>query len=163
MADIKHIITKRPNGTLRVQTDTSGWKHKTDQSFKNDCDVNLIMARFLKGQPITHLRNGQGAYADVSQIPDLSEALNTVTKAQEAFNSLPAQIRKRFGNSPVNMVEFMSDPNNYKEAADLGLLTLKPIKLSDASHAPKPPVGNKTSKKTQSKGSKNDDDSNDDE
>lgn len=165
---MKKIISVRSNGTRRVLYDFSGEKSMTDKSFAKDCDVNLIMARFLKGQQITHLAKNPGKYADVSEIPDLSTALNTVTKAQEAFNDLPAQVRKRFGNSPVAMVEFMSDPKNYAEAEKLGLLKLtpSPSSLGPALQAETKPSGRgspQTTKKTSKKQTPNDDDLNDDD
>lgn len=63
----------------------------------------------------------QGQFADVSEIPDLLEAIKTVTSAQQTFDELPAELRRKFGNSPVNMVEYLQDPSNDIEAVKLGL------------------------------------------
>lgn len=98
---------------------------KTDQSFKNDCDVNFIMSRFLKTGQVTHLAKRQGVYADVSEIKDLHESMIQVTQAQEAFNMLPAHLRERFQNSPVEMLRFLQNPKNDSEAIELGLKVRK--------------------------------------
>lgn len=113
--------TIRKNGSKRVQKIITG-KSMTDQSFQKDCDVNEIMRRFKKTGQITHLAKRSGEYLDVSDAPDLATALNTVSEAQFAFDNLPANVRKRFGNSPVEMFNYLQDPNNYEEALKLGLV-----------------------------------------
>lgn len=99
---------------------------RTDQSFLKDTDVNNIMQKYLKTGQITHLAKVSGVFTDVSQIPDLLTAMSQVTKAQQAFELLPAALRKRFGNSPVAMVEFLKDTRNDREAIELGLKVRKP-------------------------------------
>ena len=115
------VIELRSNGTKRVYT-VNNEPSMTDQQFKDDCDVNFIVDKFTKTGHLTHLAKFQGMYADVSEIPDLAEAIQTVTIAQTAFDALPAELRSRFGNSPVNMVEFINDVNNKEEAIKLGLI-----------------------------------------
>lgn len=118
------IIEKRANGTTRVYTKNDE-PSLTDQSWAKDCDVNNIIAKYIKTGQISHLAKHQGQYADVSAIPDLQSALDQVTKAQQAFDDLPSNLRKRFGNSPVEMVNFLSDPKNDQEAISLGLKVKK--------------------------------------
>lgn len=119
------IITLRPNGSKRIQT-VNTEPSKTQQQFAKECDVNEIIRKYIKTGQISHLAKNQGVYADVSEIPDLHSAMMQVSQAQQAFDSLPAELRKRFGNSPVAMVEFLSNPMNDDEAIELGLKTKKP-------------------------------------
>jgi len=100
---------------------------KTDPSWKQDCDVNHIMKRFKKTGQISHLATRQGVYTDVSEIPDLLGAVTQVQKANEAFSLLPAHVRKRFNNNPVEMVNFLQDSTNDQEAIQLGLKISSPI------------------------------------
>lgn len=115
------VIEIRPNGTKRVYT-RNDEPSKTDQSFSEEVNVNNIMAKYIKTGQIKHLAKNVGLYADVSEIPDLAEALDQVTKAQYAFDALPSNLRTRFQNSPVEMVNFLSDNKNYDEAVSLGLI-----------------------------------------
>lgn len=115
------VIEKRKNGSIRVYT-VNNEPSMTDQQFKDDCDVNFIVDKFTKTGNLTHLAKFQGMYADVSEIPDLAQAMQIVSTAQTAFDTLPAELRSRFGNSPVNMVEFLNDINNKDEAIKLGLI-----------------------------------------
>lgn len=119
------IIEKRKNGTTRVAT-LNEHPSKTDQSQKQDCDVNYIVAKYRKTGQITHLAKRRGYYADVSTIPDLTEALSIVSTASDAFNALPSQLRKRFGNDPQEMIAFLQDPSNLEESIKLGLRNAPP-------------------------------------
>lgn len=165
---MKTIITKRKNGTTRVAYETT-LPSKTDKSHKNDCDVNLIMRRFMETGQVSHLAKGQAAYHDVTDVPDLDVALNTVAKAQEAFDSLSATVRRRFGNSPTEMVKFISDPKNASEAHKMGLITDNTLKnlappstLAGEKNTTNQHQKIKPTNKTNQK-AKNDDESNDDE
>lgn len=115
---MKHV-TVRPDGSRRVYT-VNDEPSKTDQQFKGECDVNNIMANARKGVMPRNIRERPGVYADVSEIPDLLECMEIMSKAQQDFDNLPAQIRKRFGNSPVELVDFLNDSKNDEEAIKLG-------------------------------------------
>lgn len=83
----------------RVITEVKG-ESLTHQSFRNECDINQIMNKYRKTGQMTHLSTHRGAYGDFTNIGDYQESLNKVILADEAFASLPAHLRKRFGNSP---------------------------------------------------------------
>lgn len=128
---------KRENGTLRVFTKDFE-PTKTSQEFKDDCDPNNIVRKFKQDGILTHMNKKAGVYADLTNIPSYQEALNTVIQAQNAFETLPSQIRKQFNNSPQEFVEFMQDPKNHDKAADMGLVERKnDDKLNDDKKAPK--------------------------
>lgn len=116
-------IELRPNGTKLVHT-VNEQPPETDQSFGKECDINHIVKKFIKTGQITHLARRQGFYGDQSQIPDFQTAMDTVTKAQQAFDELPAHIRKRFANSPHELMQFLQDPKNQDEAISLGLMEM---------------------------------------
>lgn len=110
---------------------------RVKQSFKDECDINKILARWQKTGVLDHVNRYQGDYADVTPIPDYREALNSVMAAQAAFNSLPSKIRERFGNDPAQFLDFVHDEGNLNEMRSLGLL--KPVE-PDISAPPSPPV-----------------------
>lgn len=124
---------------------------------KKDCDVNFIVQKFMKTGQMSHLNQNQGSYADVTGIKDLLDSMSTVTRAQQTFNSLPAVLRKRFGNSPVEFVNFLDDPKNDAEAVKLGL---KKYRLDEPLAREQPPAG--PSKKN-ARQAGNDDELNDDD
>lgn len=95
------------------------------QSFKDDCDINRIVARLdTQGFLDTTRGRTQPIYFDAASVPDFQSALNQVIIAQDHFDSLPASVRERFANDPARFVNFMSDNNNLAEAQRLGLVPL---------------------------------------
>lgn len=93
----------------------------TQQSFKAECDINTIMARYQKTGLLEHVSRYQGRYEDVAESMDYQSALNVVMAAEEAFASLPSSIRARFENDPGQFLAFVEDPGNEDEMVDLGL------------------------------------------
>ena len=148
------VITKRADGSIRVATYNSE-PSKTDQQFKDDVNVNNVIAKYMRTRDARVLGSRVGQYADLTKLTDLSGAMNQVLMARDAFESLPSKLRQRFGHDPLAFVEYMQDPSNHKEAIELGLMVEKtPILSSDDPPLvhPKPgpdaqpPAGTKASK-----------------
>lgn len=107
-------------------------ERKTIDSAAEDCDINIIVKRMGIGQPppLTARLPMQG---DFEEAMDFRAAQDVVIAAQEAFNQLPASTRARFGNDPAQLLDFMDDPKNGKEAVALGLAVLRePAPVLDA-------------------------------
>lgn len=98
----------------------------TQQQFKDDCDINNIVAKFSNTGEFKHLTKKTGVYADFSEIRDYQEMLETVKYGQEAFASLPAKTRARFANNPGELLSFIQDPKNKDEAIAIGLIDPPP-------------------------------------
>jgi phage internal scaffolding protein len=126
---LKRVI-KRSNRGYRVQTTPVG-ESRTNQSFKDQCDVNLIIAKYRKTGEITHVRNvAQGSYMDCASVPEFQEAQNIIARANSLFADVPANIRAHFDHSPEKFFAFLQDDKNAEEAIKMGLATKRP--------APKP-------------------------
>ena len=85
------VITKRKDGSIQVATDFKK-KTRTQQQFKEMVNVNNIMKNYLKTGQWTHLANKEGIYADVAAITDYKESMEKIVKAQQSFETLPAQV-----------------------------------------------------------------------
>lgn len=140
MKNFNQKTVVRKNGTLRVQS-INNEPTLAQQQFKDECDINNIMKKYSTTGEFTHLTSKEGVYADFSQITDYRDMLDTVIYAQDAFNALPAEMRKRFDNDPGKLLEFIQDNKNYDEGVKLGLLnprsTANPIKNDDSNNDPK--------------------------
>lgn len=100
---------------------------RTHQSFKDECDINVIVERFgLTGELPENVR--VPVSGDFTDVVDFQTALNAVRKAQEGFAALPADVRYRFANDPQRLMEFMADDRNLEEARKLGLVNPEPPK-----------------------------------
>lgn len=110
------------NQPPKVRLDCSGDKSMTRQSEKESCDVNVIMRRYVKTGMLPEGFNAQGVFADVSEVGTYRDVVERIHQADRAFMSLPAALRKRFGHSPGEFLEFVSDPANREELERLGLV-----------------------------------------
>lgn len=97
----------------------------TRQSEMANCDIHNILKQFsqIGFEQLVRENAAKGQYADLTDLPDYQDALNTVLAADAAFAALPSQVRDRFHNDPSRFVEFLADPANQDEAIRLGLAT----------------------------------------
>jgi hypothetical protein len=85
---------------------------RTKQGFKDQTDINRILARAAKGEAISHLAKYEHVYGDFSDIGDLLEAHEKLMRGQAVFDDLPGELRREFGNSPKAFFEYVNDPKN---------------------------------------------------
>lgn len=99
---------------------------RTQQQFKEECDINTIVRRFgVTGQvPTTLAPPMQG---DFTAALDFRQSMDLIVAAREAFMELPSQVRKRFHHDPAEFVEFCSDKDNLQEARKLGIAMPEPV------------------------------------
>lgn len=96
-------------------------KSRTKQSFKDECDINIILKKYnLTGQ-LPAMKNNP-LFGDFSQIQDYQESMNIILKAEEQFNSLPAVLRERFKNDTGAFLDYMNNDANKEEMIKLGLI-----------------------------------------
>ncbi len=94
----------------------------TKRSFKNECDVNQVMARFEKTGVIDHVNQRRPVYTDVSNFEDYQTSIGIVLSAHRQFEQLPSKIRARFENDPGEFLKFIENPENKQEAIEIGLI-----------------------------------------
>lgn len=102
-----------------------GSEDRCQQSFKDECDINLILGRHNTTPPPGAPGRAARApmFGDFTNAPDFMEAQNLVIQARERFSALPVKVRDRFNHDPLRLLQFIADPANAKEAAKLGLLS----------------------------------------
>jgi len=108
------------------------------QSFREECDVNRIVARARKtGYLIdpTIVANRQAVFMDCSQV-DYMDMLNRVNVAQSAFDALPSDVRSKFDNDVAKLLDFVSDPVNEDVSISLGLLPKKVVPVEEPAQEP---------------------------
>lgn len=95
-------------------------KTMTQQQFKDTHDINNIISQYNR-TGLAPQRQSPAVYGDVSHI-DYHAALSLVSDIDNVFHRLPSKIRGRFHNDVRQMLRFVEDPANEKEARKLGLL-----------------------------------------
>lgn len=137
MESITDVLTPNRRNRTRLQTFNSD-PTRTKQSFKDECDINLMIARWRRSGEISHLGGARGHYGDFSDATDYQDAVNAVQDAQASFMELSSEIRSRMNNDPAQLMLFLSDPNNIDEAEELGLVEKRP-QPPTPTPGPKPP------------------------
>jgi len=126
-----------PTIPVRLVNDEESMTH---QSFKEECDINTIMAKYKRTGLITHVNEHQGQYGQFVDVQDYQTSMNQIIDAQNAFMELPAALRKRFNNDAGDFLAFVQDPKNADEMVDLGLRPRPPAEpRTEASPPPAPP------------------------
>lgn len=92
-----------------------------EQGGREDCDINRVMAKIYRGEFQDKTMN-RGMYGDFSNVTDYQTAKMQLLAAEATFSMLPAEIRKRFDNSPEKVLAFIDDPKNMDECIQMGLL-----------------------------------------
>jgi len=107
---------------------------RTKQSFRDECNINCIMDKIQRHMINTSVNRKSPEYGDFSNLPDYASALNDTIRVRNSFNSLPARVRARFENDPMQLVQFMDNPDNLAEARDLGIAPkdLSKVKYTDS-------------------------------
>lgn len=107
-----------------VQYDTKNkeqFKSRTQQQFKDECNINNVIAKYDKTGIFTHVNEAQAHYFDNTKINEYQESLNLVIQSKLSFSKIPAEIRKRFGNDAGLYLEFVTNPDNMDEMVKMGL------------------------------------------
>lgn len=88
------------------------------QSYADECDINVLMARYRAGDTDV-LSRVQGVYGDFSLIPtNYAEIMNEKLRAEQLFYSLSADVRSRYNNS---VEQFMSEIGTKSGLEKLGV------------------------------------------
>lgn len=93
----------------------------TKQSFKDECDINVLMRRYQQSGILPSADGREPRYIDTTAA-DYQEAMFMVAEAKSKFAELPSGMRERFKNDPKRMLEFLEDPKNRDEAVAMGLV-----------------------------------------
>jgi len=93
---------------------------RTQQQFKEECDINTIVRRFgVTGVVPTNI--SPPLQGDFVNALDFRQSMDLIVAARESFMELPSAVRKRFHHDPAEFVDFVSDSENLQEARKMGV------------------------------------------
>lgn len=122
----------------------SGGPSLARQEFKEECDINEIMARYEATGVLPNVV-GEPFYYDFTTVPlTMMDSMDMMRAASDAFMTLPAKVRKEFDNDAAAFVDFASLPENLDQMREWGLAPKKeaPVAAPAATGAPPAaPVG----------------------
>lgn len=104
--------------------DCSSSPSRAQQHFRDECDINVLVARFQRTGMAPPPQAPDLAVFD--QVFDFQTAMDAVVSARESFQALPSAVRSRFHNDPGEFLAFIHDDDNRSEALKLGLISPPP-------------------------------------
>jgi len=137
----------------RVSVDFSEAPSLTEQSHKDSCDIHYILRKSVKTGILEHVNANEGVYGTMPTGQEFHQHMNIIAAAETMFETVPSSIRNRFDNSPAKYLDYIQDPKNRDEMAEMGLDTShfppeKPIIEPELAPKTEPEPAPKTTEKT---------------
>lgn len=109
----------------RCGLDCSADLDRAQQHFRDECDINVMVARFARtGMPPPPPQ--MPSPVDFDSVFDFQSAMQVLIDAKAGFMTLPSKVRREFDNDPSKFLAFVQDDANRDEAIRLGLIP-KPV------------------------------------
>jgi len=124
-------VSKRPNGSIRIQQDFSHCPTMAEQHTAHLTNINYLIERYKPDELAAYIA-ARNQYRreiighDFSAELDLQSAKNTVLRSRKEFEKLPDSVRKQFANH-LEFIKFIDNPANVEKMLELGILTKKQI------------------------------------
>lgn len=110
----------------------------TQQHFKDETMIDNILQKYAETgfltDPFTPKRPIQ--FGDFSDVKDFQTAQNAIALATEYFESLPANVRASFNNSPQEFLNALNDPKQRSKLEELGFVAPEEVKSPEPSKEP---------------------------
>lgn len=94
----------------------------TKQEFKEESDINYILNQYKKTGIINNIMKQQPIYTDLPDELDYQHSMNITMQASDAFQTLPAVVRRYFDNDPLQLVAAVHNPDMRATLEELGVL-----------------------------------------
>lgn len=107
----------------------------TQQHFKDECDINNIFKSYRGKIPASE----EPAFFMDCTVNDLQSAYEIAEDIGSRFDSLDSEVRAKFNNNPLELLEFVHNADNQTAAIELGLLP-KPTSVEPTPAPPVPPA-----------------------
>ena len=105
-------------GQVELKEDGTEDLYAYIQSFAESTDIHAILRRFENGE-VDVLEKVQGFYGDITEMPKTyAEALQRIADSEKVFNSLPVEVRAKFGHS---FSQFLAASNDADFLERLGV------------------------------------------
>lgn len=114
----------------------------TQQHFKDETMIDNILQKYAETgfltDPFTPKRPIQ--FGDFSDVKDFQTAQNAIALATEYFESLPANVRASFNNSPQEFLNALNDPEQRSKLEELGFVAPEEAKAPEPKASESAPV-----------------------
>lgn len=131
--------------SIKPWTITTFEQSRTDQSLKSACDINNIVKQITMQQLQLLNMKSELQYTDVTNIPDLPTAMQTVIDAQDQFSELPVEMKQAISNDWTRVGELFEGDKHLALLEKYGFIDQsqtskgEPKQGSEATPPPTPP------------------------
>lgn len=98
-----------------------GEETKVQQHFKDQCDINKIARSVEATGSSDHVKMARERYGDFTEILDIGVNMDKAAKAQQLYEQLPVEMRKKTGNSIPEFFKYIQNPENLDECVKWGI------------------------------------------
>lgn len=102
---------------------------KTSQEFKDEVNINNLLKKYtaqaqVMGVPVSELlpKLGSAAYGDMTNLGDFMDMENKRAQLTQLFESLPSDVRRKYGDRLEGFVLALNDSTEYRYLAEKGIL-----------------------------------------
>lgn len=113
---------------------------RTKESFKEECDINNIMANYRRTGELSHINPRKPIYGDAPS-ESFYESLLIIEEARKDFEEIPSEIRKHFDNDPGKFLEFATNSENLGQLKEWGLAYERPADNRSSTQLDETPLG----------------------
>ncbi|AXH75718.1 MAG: internal scaffolding protein [Microviridae sp.] len=121
ISQIQPLLISNYSQKTFIGLDFSNSVSLTKQEFKDECDINVLMSKYMSTGELPVINERMPQYLDVTGY-DFQASMEFIANAQSMFQELPSVVRNRFQNDPAQFLDFCSNENNHEEMAKMGLL-----------------------------------------
>lgn len=101
-----------PDGNMHLETGKERDRFIEIQSYKDSCDVNLMIKRYENGDQTALLRSNTGVYCDISSMPkNVHDAVKLSRSVETLYNSLGDDVKKIYPSVNDFTAAFSSNDN----------------------------------------------------
>lgn len=129
-----NLYSGRDTSVFALMFDGDDAKSRTQQEFLEECDVNNIMARYIKTGTVPMYLDRGMLDGDMHEM-SYHEMMNVIADANSAFATLPAKVRAEFDNDPAKFVDFALDEKNMDRLREWGMLSPEAVERLDKAAA----------------------------
>lgn len=109
------IVRFSPDGNLFLEQGAKRNRQNEINSYKDSCDVNMMIRRYENGDQLALLRDNTGAYADLSTLPkNIHEADKLQKRINSLYDSMGDDIKAKYGSVDDFICAF-STADKFKE------------------------------------------------
>lgn len=107
---------------------------KTSQEFKDEVNINNLLKKYtaqaqVMGVPVSELlpKLGSAAYGDMTNLGDFMDMENKRAQLIQLFESLPSDVRRKYGDRLEGFVFALNDSTEYRYLAEKGVLNKREV------------------------------------